>query len=120
MALAAAALAAAPPLFARPVTYPGGSMSMTEVSGSTVTTQIDHTFTPRFAAGVYGLSENGGDRLSTGLVANLLFMRKNTADSQANAYLMVGAGPSWVRRGHRQSSHVPSAVTYRDVRDVEA
>lgn len=120
MALAAAALAAAPPLIARPVTYPGGSMSMTEVSGSTVTTQVDHTFTPRFAAGVYGLSESGGDRLSTGLVANFLFMRKNTADSQANAYLMVGAGPSWVRRGHGQSSQMPSAGTHRDARDVEA
>jgi hypothetical protein len=46
---------------ARPVTYPGGSMSMTEVNGDTVTTQVDHTLNRHMALGVYGLSENDGD-----------------------------------------------------------
>lgn len=82
---------------ARPVTYTGGSMSMTEVNGSTILTQVDHTFRRDLAVGVYGLSERGGDRLSTGLVVNYLVMRRNTPNSQANAYLMVGAGPSWSR-----------------------
>ena len=90
----------AAPALGRPVTYPGGSMSMTEVNGSSVLTQVDHTFTRRFAAGAYALSEAGGERLSAGLVANALLMRRNTEDSQANAYLMLGAGPSWVRRHH--------------------
>jgi hypothetical protein len=83
---------------ARPVTYPGGSMSMTEVNDTTVLTQIDHTLSRQFAFGAYGLSENTGDRLSTGLVANYLAFRKNTVDSQANAYLMASVGPSWSRR----------------------
>lgn len=82
---------------ARPVTYPGGSMSMTEVSDGTVLTQLDHTLSRHVAVGVYGLRENGGDRLSSGVVVNYLAMRRNNADSQANAYLTVGVGPSWSR-----------------------
>jgi hypothetical protein len=90
----------ATPALARPVTYPGGSMSMTEVNGDSVLTQVDHTVSRSFAGGAYALSERGGERLSAGLVANALLMRRNTEDSQANAYLMLGAGPSWVRRHH--------------------
>jgi len=82
---------------ARPVTYPGGSMSMTEVNGDTVTTQVDHTLNRHVALGVYGLSENDGDRLSTGVVVNYLAMRRNTEHSQANVYVMAGFGPSWSR-----------------------
>lgn len=94
---------------ARPVTYPGGSMSMTEVNGDTVTTQVDHTLNRHVALGVYGLSENDGERLSTGVVVNYLAMRRNTEDSQANAYLTAGLGPSWSRdqdgrRGGAQAS----------------
>lgn len=96
--LACAGAAFASAAQARPVTYPGGSMSMTEVDGSTVLTQVDHTLRRDLAVGGYGLSEGGGDRLSSGLVVNYLALRKNTADSQANAYLMAGFGPSWSRR----------------------
>ena len=87
---------------ARPVTYPGGKMSMTEVMGDTVLTQLDYTLGRRVAVGAYGLREDGGRRLSTGLVANYLLMRRNTEDSQANAYLTAGAGPSWERRPARR------------------
>jgi hypothetical protein len=83
---------------ARPVTYPGGSMSMTEVDGSFVMTQVDHTLNRSLAVGAYALTENKGDRRSAGVVANVLLMRKNTEESQANIYLMGGAGPSWVRQ----------------------
>jgi hypothetical protein len=83
---------------ARPVTYPGGSMSMTEVDGSFVMTQVDHTLNRHVAVGAYVLTENDGDRLSGGVLANVLLMRKNTEDSQANVYLLGGVGPSWVRR----------------------
>jgi hypothetical protein len=82
---------------ARPVTYPGGSMSMTEVVGSSVITQVDHTLNRHVAVGAYALTEAGGDRLSTGLVANFLVMRRNTENSQANAYVLTGLGPSWTR-----------------------
>jgi hypothetical protein len=82
----------------RPVTYPGGSMSMTEVDGSDVITQIDHTLSRHVAVGAYALTEAGGDRRSAGGIVNVLLVRRNTADSQTNAYLMAGAGPSWVRR----------------------
>lgn len=100
LSIALLAFWASAPLAARPVTYPGGYMSMTEVNGSSVATQVDHTFTTRFAAGAYALSERGGERVSAGVVANTLLMRRNTENSQANAYLMLGAGPSWVRRHH--------------------
>jgi hypothetical protein len=60
-------------------------MSMTEVSDRTVLTQVDHTLNPKLALGGYALRENGGDRLSTGLVVNYLALRKNAEDSQANA-----------------------------------
>jgi hypothetical protein len=82
---------------ARPVTYPGGSMSMTEIDGATIVTQVDHTFNRRLALGGYALSEGGGDRLSTGVLANVLLVRQNTENAQANVYVMVGGGPSWLR-----------------------
>lgn len=85
---------------ARPVTYPGGSMSMTEINDATVLTQVDHTLNRHVAVGGYGLTENGGDRLSTGLIVNYLALRENKPDSQANAYLMAGVGPSWSRQAN--------------------
>jgi hypothetical protein len=72
-------------------------MSMTEVDGSAVTTQVDHTLSRSLAVGVYALTESGGDRRAAGVVANVLLMRKNTEEAQANVYLLGGAGPSWVR-----------------------
>lgn len=83
--------------FARPVTYPGGAMSMTEVDGSNVTTQVDYTLNRSFSVGVYALTESDGDRRAVGVLANGLLMRRNTEDSQANVYVMAGAGPSWRR-----------------------
>lgn len=94
--LCAAAMSAA--AHARPVIYPGGSMSMTEVDGGTVMTQVDHTFTRNVAAGVYGLRKERGERYSTGVVLNYLLLRENTLGSQANAYLMGGIGRAWVRQ----------------------
>ncbi|MFM9977573.1 MAG: hypothetical protein ACKVOP_05945 [Sphingomonadaceae bacterium] len=85
------------PAHARPVTFPGGSMSMTEIDDTSILTQIDHTLSRKIAIGVYGLSENSGERLSTGAVVNYLAFRKNTPDSQANGYVMAGFGPSWSR-----------------------
>lgn len=82
---------------ARPVTYPGGSMSMTEVSGGGVMTQLNHTLSRRVAVGVYGLSESEGDRLSTGVYATYLILRQNAEDSQTNVYVTAGVGPSWSR-----------------------
>lgn len=97
-----AALLCAGAAQARPVTYPGGWMSMTEVDGSAVTTQVDHTLNRQLAVGAYALTEEGGDRRSAGALMNVLLVRKNTADSQANVYLMAGGGPSWVRREHHR------------------
>lgn len=103
-----AALLCAGAAQARPVTYPGGWMSMTEVDGSAVTTQVDRTLNRRLAIGAYALTEQSGDRLSTGGLLNVLLMRKNTADSQANIYVMAGGGPSWVRRQDRGRDTVAS------------
>ena len=83
---------------ARPVAYPGGKMSMTEVDGSFVFSQVDYTLNRHLAVGAYALTENEGDRQSAGLIASALLMRRNTEDSQANLYFMGGVGPSWVRR----------------------
>lgn len=98
LAMALPALLAAASAQARPVTFPGGSMSMTEVDGSAVMSQVDHTLSRRVALGVFALSEEGGDRRATGVIANLLVLRRNTADSQANVYLLGALGPSFVRR----------------------
>lgn len=99
----------ATPAHARPVTYPGGSMSMSEVDGSTVLTQVDHTLSRDLAIGGYGLREQAGDRLSAGLVVNYLALRKNTENSQANFYLTTGVGPSWSRGQHgRRGAAEPS------------
>lgn len=110
--VACAAVGLAPAAYARPVTYPGGSMSMTEVDGSTVLTQVDHTLRRDLAVGAFGLREQGGDRLATGIVVNYLAMRKNTADSQANAYVTAGFGPSWSRRsnGRREGAEASGWV----------
>ncbi len=82
---------------ARPVTYPGGSMSMTEIDGDAIATQVDHTLSRTVAVGVYALTESDGDRVSAGVLGNFLVARKNTEDSQANIYLLGSLGPSWVR-----------------------
>jgi hypothetical protein len=82
---------------ARPVTFPDGTASRTEVDGSDVVTQVEYTLNRSLALGAYGLTEDDGDRRSVGVVANFLLMRRNTEDSQANIYVMAGAGPSWVR-----------------------
>lgn len=82
----------------RPVTFPGGSMSMTEVDGSDLSTQIDHTRSRQDAIGAAALTEADGDRRSAGALVNVLLVRRNTANSQTNAYLIAGGGPSWVRR----------------------
>src|SRR5687768_1669158 len=81
---------------ARPVTFPGGAMSMTEVNGDAVLTQVDYTLNRRVAAGVFAYRDD--DRTATGIVGNYLLFRRNTEQSQANAYLMAGTGPSWERQ----------------------
>lgn len=73
-------------------------MSMTEVDGTYVMTQVDHTLNRQVAVGAYLLTENEGDRRAIGVLVNVLLLRKNKADSQANVYLMAGAGPSWVKQ----------------------
>jgi hypothetical protein len=100
---------------ARPVTFPGGWMSMTEVDGSAVITQVDRTMTRNLAIGAYALTESDGDRRSAGVLANLLLMRRNTPDSQANVYLMAGAGPSWLRRPGGRRDSVASGMAGAEV-----
>ncbi len=118
-ALAVAALLCASAVQARPVTYPGGWMSMTEVDGSAVTTQVDHTLNRRLAMGAYALTEESGDRLSSGGLLNVLLMRKNTADGQANVYLTAGGGPSWVRREHHRERNTVASGFFGGEADWE-
>jgi hypothetical protein len=87
----------------RPVTFPGGRMSMTEISGDTISTQIDATLDRRVAVGAFVRSEDGGDRRYAGVLGNFLLMRRNTETSQANAYLMAGVGPAR-RRGRSDTT----------------
>jgi hypothetical protein len=91
---ASAALAPAQAI-ARPVTYPGGDMSMLEYKDETYTVETMRTLTPKFAVGWHDEWDAEGDRQFHGPMIAGLAKRWNNPDSQANIFWMAGAGAAF-------------------------
>lgn len=82
----------AQPAFARPISYPGGWMFMTENDGTRNAADINYTLDPTLALGLrseYDRSENY--QIHTFTMNNRLW-RSNQPDAQANLYLLSGIG----------------------------
>lgn len=93
MAFAAVAAALAPTgAAARPVTYPGGNMVMSEYKDETITIETMHTLTPKFAVGWHDEWDDESDWQFHGPMIAGLAKRWNNPDSQGNIFWMAGAG----------------------------
>ncbi len=88
----------AAPAVAKPISYVGGTMVMMENDETGNTLNIDYTFDPRFAAGLYAKKERGGEEYATiGPQLNALIYRWNLPDGQANIFNYTGGGASRIR-----------------------
>lgn len=95
-ALLFAAMLAAPPALAHPVTFPGNLMVMGEVDRNWQEFNAWYTFAPRHAAGAGYMgfrSEDGARKREVPNVHyNFRAARWNWPDAQANVYLQAGLG----------------------------
>jgi hypothetical protein len=82
----------ATPVLARPITYPGGSMAMTENADEYWTNEVMYTPSARYSVGVRSEYAGEDNRQYQGLSANFLAYRHNAQDGQANVYLLTSAG----------------------------
>lgn len=86
-------LVGASPAQAKPLSYVGGTMIMTENDETGHTATIDYTITPKVAAGVYVKKEEGGDDFYIGgPQVNTLIKRWNLPGAQGNIFNMTGIG----------------------------
>lgn len=81
--------------FAKPISYVGGTMVMQENDETGSTLQVDYTFTPKYAVGLYVKQDQGGkDFLTVGPQLNYLVKRWNLENGQGNIFSMTGGGAS--------------------------
>lgn len=89
LTLAAATIPAA---WARPVSYPGGTMTMVQHDGDRTAAEIDYTITPTWALGLHAERVREDNATLVMGQSNHRLWRANNPDSQANFYLMTGLG----------------------------
>lgn len=87
-----AGLLLATPAFARPITYPGGSMAMFEYANESWSGEAMYTVTPKYSVAVRSDYDREFNWQFQGVGANYLAYRNNAQDGQANVYLMGSAG----------------------------
>ncbi len=91
LALVSSLIAA--PVFAKPISYVGGTMIMQENDETGYTLAVDYTLTPKIAVGFYGKTEISGDKFTVaGPQVNTLVKRWNLPEGQGNIFTMTGAG----------------------------
>jgi hypothetical protein len=79
--------------YAKPLSYPGGTMVMQENDETGYTISLDYTVIPSAAFGLYiKQEENGKDILMVTPQINTLLKRWNLPDGQGNIFNMSGAG----------------------------
>lgn len=92
---------------AKPISYVNGLMVMQENDETGYTLNIDYTFDPNYAIGLYAKKEHEGDEFTTfGPQLNTLIKRWNLPDGQGNIFNMTGAGLSYY-----EGQYHPSAWT---------
>jgi hypothetical protein len=85
---------------AKPLSYVGGTMLMQENDETGHTLNLDYTFNPHFALGLYSKYEIGGDEFwMAGPQLNTLLKRWNLPHGQGNIFAMTGGGLA--RQGSR-------------------
>src|SRR3979411_3112868 len=90
----------ASPAQGKPLSYVGGTMVMQENDETGHTLNVDYTFDPHFALGLYSKYEIGGNEFwMAGPQLNTLLKRWNLPDGQGNIFSMTGAGMA--RQGSR-------------------
>jgi hypothetical protein len=78
---------------AKPLSYVGGTMVMQENDETGHTLNLDYTFDPHFALGLYSKYEIGGDEFwMAGPQLNALLKRWNLPHGQGNIFAMSGGG----------------------------
>lgn len=88
------------PAQGKPISYVGGTMVMQENDETGHTLNVDYTFDPYFALGLYSKYEIGGNEFwMAGPQLNTLLKRWNLPDGQGNIFSMTGAGLA--RQGSR-------------------
>jgi hypothetical protein len=93
-------LSFAPLAMAKPLSYVGGTMVMQENDETGHTFNVDYTFDPHFALGLYSKYEIGGDEFwMAGPQLNTLLKRWNLPEGQGNIFSMTGVGIA--RQGSR-------------------
>ena len=92
----------ATPAFARPITYPGGSMAMLEHADEYWTSEVMYTPSARYSLGLRSEYDGEDNRQFQGISANILAYRHNARDGQTNVYLLTSAG---VASSDRASLH---------------
>ncbi|MDX2235866.1 MAG: hypothetical protein NW200_15305 [Hyphomonadaceae bacterium] len=95
-ALAMASATLAPSVAAaRPVTYPGGTMSMAEHRDEATMVETVHTLSPRLGVGWHDEWDHEDDWQFHGPMIAGLARRWNMPDAQANIFWMAGAGAAF-------------------------
>jgi hypothetical protein len=92
LTLILAGLVLATPALARPITYPGGSMAMLEYANESWTNEVMYTPSAKYSLGLRSEFDGEFDQQFQGVSLNYLAYRKNSADGQANVYLLTSAG----------------------------
>jgi len=91
--LLASIISLASPAQGKPLSYVGGTMVMQENDETGHTLNLDYTFDPHFALGLYSKYEIGGNEFwMAGPQLNTLLKRWNLPDGQGNIFSMTGAG----------------------------
>ncbi len=97
--LGCAALLAASPLYARPVSYPGGITLMQKNDGDAHSVHLHYSPTVRYSIGYKAEYWREGDWQFHGLQANYLAKRWNMPEAQSNIYLKSGLGVAYSDAG---------------------
>jgi hypothetical protein len=88
------------PAMARPISYPKGWMFMQENDDSSNNVQLQYSPTARYSVGYMGEYWREKQWQFHGITLNNLLYRVNNNDSQANFYLLSGAGVAYSDWNH--------------------
>ena len=82
-------------IYAKPISYVGGTMMMQENDETGYMLSLDYTFSSHYAVSLYAKKENGGKEFATiGPQLNTLIKRWNLSEGQGNIFNLTGAGIS--------------------------
>lgn len=114
--LAVASLLVASPASARPVSYAGGTMLMLEHDAETSSLNLDYSPTAHVAVGWRHEYFRDDDAQMDGVRLNWLAKRWNNPNSQANLWLLSGAGVAYGNDHVNPAGWVSGSIDWEDRR----